>query len=582
MGSQLSEGAVSLGRTGVGRYSFVRRAPKPRAMGAHLCDASERRHHVGTDVCVVLGGARERWQSLLDSIPDLEAFSYYQLLGVSPDASADEVGDAYYEIARVAHPDRHVREPEPRRRRSIELLYARLSEAFWVLSDPEQRREYDRDLRGGFTRLKNPHPKPAGVRIRDPRTRKARELYTQARQLLSDNDPERARVIFELAQQFEPSSSAIRAAIEELASSPSSASDNQAPRADSAAPQQPESAYSGSCTPPAEDETSTTEGDVATGAEPEPSGAERRRDPRHSLIHPMRVRCRTWSEFRTFYTRDISRGGVFLRTTTPPPVGTSVRISLALPDQRAVELRATVVHVVPPGTPEETAGMGLRFLDLTDEQRARIDQLLSVASAAEGTADHHQLRRELLQELSRLREASAHMALRVPPDADPDLVRKAYLHLAKRSHPDLYCRFPGDGIQNAASEIFFLIRRAYERMRDSRAHTATAATTTVDAAAAVARARCAWQASDYATAVAWMRRAVDIAPKNPYMRAAYHAASGAAARAAGNPSVARKHFESALVFDRGCKVALAALTSEDVPRDASALFGRTTLGEESS
>ena len=65
------------------------------------------------------------------------ARDYYDVLGVSLDASADEVQRAYRAQARRQHPDV---DPSP----GAEERFKRLNEAYNVLSDPQTRTRYDR------------------------------------------------------------------------------------------------------------------------------------------------------------------------------------------------------------------------------------------------------------------------------------------------------------------------------------------------------------------------------------------------------------------------------------------------------
>lgn len=62
---------------------------------------------------------------------------YYEILGVSKDASADEIKKTYRKLALQYHPDRN-------KDAGAEEKFKEISEAYAVLSDPEKRSQYDR------------------------------------------------------------------------------------------------------------------------------------------------------------------------------------------------------------------------------------------------------------------------------------------------------------------------------------------------------------------------------------------------------------------------------------------------------
>src|SRR4051795_9770126 len=62
---------------------------------------------------------------------------YYEVLGVSRDASEDDIRSAYRRLARENHPDVN-KDPEAEQR------FKEISEAYEVLRDPEKRERYDR------------------------------------------------------------------------------------------------------------------------------------------------------------------------------------------------------------------------------------------------------------------------------------------------------------------------------------------------------------------------------------------------------------------------------------------------------
>lgn len=62
---------------------------------------------------------------------------FYAVLGVSKDASAQEIKKAYRKKAKQHHPDKHPDDPQ------AEDRFKEIGEAYAVLNDPEQRQQYD-------------------------------------------------------------------------------------------------------------------------------------------------------------------------------------------------------------------------------------------------------------------------------------------------------------------------------------------------------------------------------------------------------------------------------------------------------
>ncbi|MDV2482370.1 J domain-containing protein [Methanoculleus sp. Wushi-C6] len=68
--------------------------------------------------------------------------TYYEVLGVAPDATPEEIRAAYRRLAKLYHPDVNS-DPDAGER------FIAIQQAYETLSDPEARARYDLSLRGG-------------------------------------------------------------------------------------------------------------------------------------------------------------------------------------------------------------------------------------------------------------------------------------------------------------------------------------------------------------------------------------------------------------------------------------------------
>ncbi len=112
-------------------------------------------------------------------------------------------------------------------------------------------------------------------------------------------------------------------------------------------------------------------------------------DKRESERLPVDVKVdyRTVGSFITDYTKDLSKGGIFIKTSLPLEVGTRVRLRLTLPDGDAPFALDGVVKWVSTLREREKhpSGMGVEFVDFSDEVKNKIENLIK-AYRAKGEA----------------------------------------------------------------------------------------------------------------------------------------------------------------------------------------------------
>ena len=103
-------------------------------------------------------------------------------------------------------------------------------------------------------------------------------------------------------------------------------------------------------------------------------------------IHPrapieLKVEYKKLNTFFADYTKNISKGGTFIRTRKPLDIGTEFLFRLSVPNlEEPLTIRGEVKWIVregeppPPGVdPDHEPGMGIRFIYADDSQRLAIE-----------------------------------------------------------------------------------------------------------------------------------------------------------------------------------------------------------------
>jgi type IV pilus assembly protein PilZ len=121
---------------------------------------------------------------------------------------------------------------------------------------------------------------------------------------------------------------------------------------------------------------------------PQAAENERRISPRQPI--ELKVEYERLNTFFADYTKNISRGGTFIKTTRPLPIGTEFVFRLLVPDlERPLAIHGEVARIVSESMAAENggdAGMAIRFVyktgDSQEEIVAVVEQLMGESLGA--------------------------------------------------------------------------------------------------------------------------------------------------------------------------------------------------------
>jgi DnaJ-class molecular chaperone len=177
-----------------------------------------------------------RWMAVIDKV------SHYELLGVRPEAGADELRHAYQGFAANFHPDAHMHR-SAEERTAVNTIFKRGTEAYRVLADPALRARYEEQRAGKFAGTgaasagaagtsrgastfpgarKGEPPKPGqssniAGRLEDfVRQIRARPFAQQAEALAKKGEHAKAKLQLKLAISMDPGNPALEAYMKEL------------------------------------------------------------------------------------------------------------------------------------------------------------------------------------------------------------------------------------------------------------------------------------------------------------------------------------------------------------------------------
>ncbi len=127
---------------------------------------------------------------------------HFALLGVAPDASPEDVRAAYFGLARHLHPDRLSAAAVVDDKGDAHRVFAKINEAFAVLSAPDRRAEYARVLGAGGVQAVRAQAEQAEVKVREALS--GEDAYRRGELALRRQDFVEALLQFKTAVELGP------------------------------------------------------------------------------------------------------------------------------------------------------------------------------------------------------------------------------------------------------------------------------------------------------------------------------------------------------------------------------------------
>jgi len=100
-----------------------------------------------------------------------------------------------------------------------------------------------------------------------------------------------------------------------------------------------------------------------------PNPVQKRRHPRVKAPKGLLVAWQTGTIRKVSHLQSVAMGGLFIGTPNPAPLNSPLKVLLELPGGD-VNARAVVRHIAP------NRGMGVEFVSMGQEDRARLSQML--------------------------------------------------------------------------------------------------------------------------------------------------------------------------------------------------------------
>lgn len=152
----------------------------------------------------------------------IDQLDYFQVLGATPDSTAEELKAKYHALQRNYHPDTFFQSPDQELRVAVMKISKRVTEAYVVLRDAEKRARYSKDVFGAERMKKLRFTEQSEQEVRKEKeeelgkTSQGRQLVQKAMLAAKAGDLASAVRDLKTAMLFEKDNAVIKARLAEL------------------------------------------------------------------------------------------------------------------------------------------------------------------------------------------------------------------------------------------------------------------------------------------------------------------------------------------------------------------------------
>jgi len=295
----------------------------------------------------------------------------------------------------------------------------------------------------------------------------------------------------------------------------------------------------------------------------------RRNNPRVKAPKDLLVGWKSPGRRAVSHAETIALGGLFLYTPDPPATGSMLELvfDLATGEVRA---RAVVRHSTP------GKGMGIQFVQMGSEERARLNKFLSKYANAKPAGepiekpvsttpplseetDERRFESELIQLLSVARKGTYYQLLGITTETPLNQIRQSFYGLARKFHPDHH--MGQKELLGSLKELMGLLTEAYKTLKDEELRDAydkqlvasgafnlhrgkTESQEIIDEC--LSRAKQCLRAGNFVGSIPYLRKCVDMAPNDAKFHATLARSLGKVAQ---YRNEAINHFQKSIELD---------------------------------